>query len=251
VLEVDRLTCRFGRLAALDRVDMVVPTGEIRALIGPNGAGKTTFLHAVSGFLRPSEGHVVLGDRRLDGVPAHRRARLGLRRTFQTPHVCAQLSVVDNVAIGAHQEMGCSSFAALLRLRPARRLRTLRSHAREVLSRVGLTAHAEQGAASLSYGQIRLLEIARALMGHPSLLLLDEPVAGMNDAERREVAGVVRALQGEGITVVVIEHDMGFVMGLADRVTVLDAGRVLAEGTPSEIQRHPDVEAVYLGRPAT
>ena len=226
---------------------MAITAGEIRALIGPNGAGKTTFLHAVSGFLRPSEGRVVLGDRSIDHLSAHRRARLGLRRTFQTPNVCPHLSVVDNVVIGAHQEMGCSSLPALLRLRPRRRLRTLRHDALEALKRVGLGAHAEQGTASLSYGRIRLLEIARALMGHPSLLLLDEPVTGMNDAERGEVAVVIRALRAEGITVLVIEHDMEFVMGLADRVTVLDAGRVLAEGTPVEIQRDPAVEAVYLG----
>jgi ABC-type branched-subunit amino acid transport system ATPase component len=250
VLAVERLTCRFGRLAALDQVDMAIPAGEIRALIGPNGAGKTTFLHAVSGFLRQSEGRVALGDRPIDRLSAHRRARLGLRRTFQTPNVCSQLSVVDNAVIGAHQAMGCSSLAALLRLRPHRRLRALRHNALEALTRVGLAAHAEQETASLSYGRIRLIEIARALMGRPSLLLLDEPVAGMNDAERADVAAVIRALQVEGITILVIEHDMEFVMGLADRVTVLDAGRVLAEGTPAEIQRDPEVEAVYLGTPS-
>jgi branched-chain amino acid transport system ATP-binding protein len=247
MLAVERLTCRFGRLAALDQVETAIPTGEIRALIGPNGAGKTTFLHAVSGFLRPSEGRVVLGDRPIDRLSAHRRARLGLRRTFQTPNVCSRLSVVDNAVIGAHQLMGCSSLPALLRLRPHRRLRALRDEALEALTRVGLGAHAEQGTESLSYGRIRLLEIARALMGRPRLLLLDEPVAGMNEAERADVGAVIRALPVEGITVLVIEHDMEFVMGLADRVTVLDAGRVLAEGTPAEIQRHPEVEEVYLG----
>jgi ABC-type branched-subunit amino acid transport system ATPase component len=250
VLAVERLTCRFGRLAALDQVEMAIPAAEIRALIGPNGAGKTTFLHAVSGFLRPSEGRVVLGDRSIDRLSAHSRARLGLRRTFQTPNVCLQLSVVDNVVIGAHQAMGCSGLPVLLGLRHRRRLRALRQDAREALTRVGLGDQCEQGTATLSYGRIRLLEIARALMGHPSVLLLDEPVAGMDDAERAQVAAVIRATRAEGITVLVIEHDMEFVMGLADRVTVLDAGRVLAEGTPAEIQRDPEVEAVYLGTPS-
>lgn len=250
MLAVERLTCRFGLLAALDQVQMAIPRGEIRALIGPNGAGKTTLLHAVSGFLRPSEGGVMLGDRSIDRLSAHRRARLGLRRTFQTPNVCPQLSVVDNVVIGAHQAMGCSGLPALLGLRPRRRLRTLRHDALEALTRVGLGAHGEQGTATLSYGRIRLLEIARALMGQPSVLLLDEPVAGMNDAERAHVAAVIRAIRAEGVTVLVIEHDMEFVMGLADRVTVLDAGRILAEGTPAEIQRDPEVEAVYLGTPS-
>jgi ABC-type branched-subunit amino acid transport system ATPase component len=246
LLAIDGLSCRFGSIQALRGVSTAIEAGEIRGLIGPNGAGKTTLVNVLTGFVRSDEGRVLLDGVPLGRMPAHARVRRGLARTFQTSQLCEELPVVTNIAVGA-----CSRLAtARLRLLfdgSRQRLRDVRRDAARVAERVGLgdVGHVEAGA--LSYGQRRLLEIGRALMTRPRVLFLDEPVAGMNALESGEVAALVRRLRDDGITLVVIEHDMPFVMGLVDRVTVLSSGELLAEGAPGEVQRDPAVETAYLG----
>jgi ABC-type branched-subunit amino acid transport system ATPase component len=235
---------RFGRLNAVNGVSTSIPDGEVRGLIGPNGAGKTTLVNLLSGFLQPSEGSIVFGGVRLERTPAHARVRHGIGRTFQTPQLCRSMSVLDNIVVGAHQRL---AVARLRNLVGRTGLRTLRAEAAVIAREVGVDDVLGVPAGGLSYGHMRLLEIARALMSRPRLLLLDEPVAGMNENESAAVAEIVRRLPARGTTVLVIEHDMPFVMNLCDRITVLDHGVVIAEGSPEEIQRDARVEEVYLG----
>lgn len=246
LLELNGVSRSFGRVQAVREVSTTLARGEVRGLIGPNGAGKTTLVNVLSGFIPASEGRIVFDGIRVDRVPAHARVRHGIGRTFQTPQLCRTMSTLDNVVVGAHQRLGSSRLRNLL---PGARvgLAELRREAAEVAAGVGLGELLDVPAGGLSYGHMRLLEIARALMCKPRLLLLDEPVAGMNDRESEGVAEIVRGLRERGLTVLVIEHDMPFVMGLCDRVTVLDYGRLIAEGTPDEVQRDPRVEEVYLG----
>jgi ABC-type branched-subunit amino acid transport system ATPase component len=246
VLELQDVSRSFGRVQAVRDVSTRLLPGEVRGLIGPNGAGKTTLVNVLSGFLPATSGRIVFDGVRLDRVQAHARVRHGIGRTFQTPQLCRRMSTLDNVVVGAHQRLGASRLRNLL---PGARvsLDTVRGEAAELAAELGLGELLDVPAGGLSYGHMRLLEIARALMGRPRLLLLDEPVAGMNERESDFVAEVVRGLRAQGLTVLVIEHDMPFVMGLCDRVTVLDYGQLIAEGTPDEVQRDPRVEEVYLG----
>ena len=244
LLELRGVSRRFGRLQAVNGVSTSIPAGEVRGLIGPNGAGKTTLVNLLSGFLQPSEGSIVFGGVGLERTPAHARVRHGIGRTFQTPQLCRSMSVLDNIVVGAHQRL---VVARLRNLVGRTGLRALRAEAAEIAQEVGVDDVLGVPAGGLSYGHMRLLEIARALMGRPRLLLLDEPVAGMNENESAAVAEIVRRLPARGTTVLVIEHDMPFVMGLCDRITVLDHGVVIAEGSPDEIQRDARVEEVYLG----
>jgi branched-chain amino acid transport system ATP-binding protein len=246
LLRMEGVSRNFRQLRALHDVTSEVQPGEIRGLIGPNGAGKTTLINVLTGFLAPTAGHVFLAGERLDRKPVYARVRAGLGRTFQTPQLCTAMSVRDNIVVGAHQRLGSARFSSML-LRRATSLARLRSEAEEVAERVGLTGLLDLPAGALSYGHMRLLEIARALIGSPRLLLLDEPVAGMNEAESEQVAAIVRDLGKSGTTVLLVEHDMTFVMSVCERLTVLNYGEVLAEGPPEEIQRNPEVEAVYLG----
>jgi ABC-type branched-subunit amino acid transport system ATPase component len=247
LLELSDVSRSFGRVQALRGVTTAIAAGEVRGLIGPNGAGKTTLVNVLSGFLAPTQGTMRFGGVRLERIPAHRRVRHGIARTFQTPQLCPAMSVVDNVVVGAHQRLAVARVANLFSRERRTSLSALRVEAAEVAEGVGLGRLLHVPAGSLSYGHMRLLEIARALVARPSLLLLDEPVAGMNESESAEVAEIVRALPEQGTAVLVIEHDMPFVMGLCERITVLDYGSVIAEGTPEEIQRDPRVEEVYLG----
>ncbi len=246
LLRVEQVSRHFRHVRALHGITTAVADGEIRGLIGPNGAGKTTLINVLTGFLPPSSGHVFLAGESIDRKPAHARVRAGLGRTFQTPQLCTAMPVADNIAVGAHQRLASARFTTLL-ARERTTLAALRAEAREVAARVGLSDVLDVPAGALSYGHMRLLEVGRALMARPRLLLLDEPVAGMNESESEEVAQILRRLRDEGLTILLVEHDMTFVMGLCDRLTVLDHGELLAEGTPAEIQRNPDVEAVYLG----
>lgn len=251
LLELRRVSRHFGTLRALNDVSTAVDAGEIRGLIGPNGAGKTTLVNVLTGFLPPTAGHVLLEGRRIDRLPAHARVRGGLGRTFQTPQLCRSMSVLDNIVVGAHQRMGCARFRSFLPGGGRARLGLLREEAAEIAAQVGLDELLGTPAGGLAYGSMRRLEIARALAAKPRVLLLDEPVAGMNESESDDVAEIVRRVRDAGTTVLLIEHDMTFVMGLCDRITVLDHGVLLAEGTPEEVQRNERVEDVYLGTRST
>ena len=242
------VTERFGGLAALDAVSLTIGAGEVRGLIGPNGAGKTTLVNVLSGVLRPTAGSISLAGGEIAGSPPYRIARLGIRRTFQTLRIFPELSVLENVAVGYHAHTAAETWDALLGTRrAAREERLTRERAREALALVGLKAEPDLPAGALAYGQQRLLEIARAVVAAPRLLLLDEPAAGMNPAECDHLLGLIRRLQQQGITLLVIEHRMDLIMEACDRITVLSYGRNLAEGTPAEIQTNAAVVEAYLG----
>ena len=247
-LRLDAVSKSFGGVAAVSDVSLAVPAGRIFALIGPNGAGKTTLFNLVSGVYRPSSGSVFLAGRDVTGAPPHARARLGLARTFQTPQVFLDMRAIENVMVGAHRHLDAGLLPALIRppgFRAAER--RCRDEAMALMERLGLGRYAGIEAGALPYGALKRLEVARAMASAPRLLLLDEPAAGLNAGEAEEMMAVVRKVAGAGVTVVLIEHNMRMVMGLAERVLVLVSGRMLVEGTPAEVQRHPDVVAAYLG----
>jgi len=244
VLRASGVSVRFGGVHALSGLDLEVGEGQLGGLIGPNGAGKTTLVNLISGFVPLTGGSIVFAGKWLERMPAHARVRHGIGRTFQTPQLCPAMSVLDNTVVGAHQRLAS---ARLRNLATRSSLSSLREEAAERAREVGLGDLLAAPAAALSYGHMRLLEIARALMAAPRLLLLDEPVAGMNESESAAVAEIVRSLRSLDIAVLVIEHDMPFVMGLCDRITVLDHGVLIAEGTADEVQADARVEEVYLG----
>lgn len=246
LLELRGLSRTFGSLSALQDVSTSVDRGTIRGLIGPNGAGKTTLLNVLTGFMPASSGHILLDGERIDGKPAHVRVRLGVGRTFQTPQLAMEMTVLDNVVVGAHQRLGAAALGNVFR-RGRAKLGQIREEAAALAARLGLEDVLAVPAGELSYGHMRLLEIARALMARPRLLLLDEPVAGMNETESEPLARIIRSLPADGVSVLLVEHDMPFVMGLCDRVTVLDHGVLLAEGTPAAIQEDERVVEIYLG----
>jgi branched-chain amino acid transport system ATP-binding protein len=247
-LTVTDVTVRFAGLTALDAVSFTVTPGSVHALIGPNGAGKSTCFNVLSGLCRPATGTVRLGDADLTRLAPHRIAALGVARTFQNI-VTTQGTVADNLLLGRHALSRAGFTASALRLPHARReQREQLARAREAAELTGLGAHFDSPVALLSYGDRKRVEFARALCLEPSVLLLDEPVAGMNAAERVRTVEVVHAVRAElGLSVVLVEHDMGLVMRLADEVTVLDFGRVIAHGTPDEVRRDPEVLRAYLG----
>ena len=247
LLALTELTRSFGSVPAVNGVTTKIDVGEIRGLIGPNGAGKTTLVNLLSGFLVPTGGTIEFGGVELARSPAHARVRHGIGRTFQTPQLCPAMTTLDNIVIGAHQRLGVARLSNLVSRRRRSTLAELREEAVGVAEAVGLASLVHTPAGALSYGHMRLAEIARALMAKPRLLLLDEPVAGMNESESAAVADIIRTLPERGTTVLVIEHDMPFVMNLCDRISVLDRGTLLAEGTPDEVQRDQRVEEVYLG----
>ncbi|CAM5700731.1 ABC transporter ATP-binding protein [Streptomyces coeruleorubidus] len=247
-LTVTDVTVRFAGLTALDAVSFTVTPGSVHALIGPNGAGKSTCFNVLSGLCRPATGTVRLGDADLTRLAPHRIAALGVARTFQNI-VTTQGTVADNLLLGRHALSRSGFTASALRLPHARReQREQLARAREAAELTGLGPHFDSPVALLSYGDRKRVEFARALCLEPSVLLLDEPVAGMNAAERVRTVEVVHAVRAElGLSVVLVEHDMGLVMRLADEVTVLDFGRVIAHGTPDEVRRDPEVLRAYLG----
>ncbi|MFE2813519.1 ABC transporter ATP-binding protein [Streptomyces nigra] len=247
-LAVTDVTVRFAGLTALDAVSFTVAPGSVHALIGPNGAGKSTCFNVLSGLCRPASGTVRLGDADLTRLAPHRIAALGMARTFQNI-VTTQGTVADNLMLGRHALSRAGFAASALRLPHARReQRDHLARAREIAELTGLDGHFDSPVALLPYGDRKRVEFARALCLEPSVLLLDEPVAGMNATERARAVEVVHTVRAElGLSVVLVEHDMGLVMRLADEVTVLDFGRVIAHGTPDEVRGDPEVLRAYLG----
>jgi len=240
LLQTENLTIRFGGLTALDNVNVAVARGQVRAIIGPNGAGKSTFFNCVTGVLRPSSGRVLLNGNDIAGLPPDRISQKGIARSYQITNLLPNATVLENVRIAAQSRRHRWSMVTHYRS-----YRDIVDKAEAALSAVGLLGKAYELAANLSHGEQRTLEIAVAMATDPQLLCLDEPTAGMSAAETRETVALVRRI-AEHLTILIVEHDMEVVMGLANRITVLHYGRVLAEGTPSEIQQNPRVLEVYL-----
>jgi branched-chain amino acid transport system ATP-binding protein len=248
MLEVRDLTQRFGGLTAVDQVSFNIHAGEVSAVIGPNGAGKTTLFNLVSGFQRPVSGSIHFEGRNITGLAPHQIAASGLVRTFQLVQLFPELTARQNVEAGCHLRGRGGIWAALSRHRKAREeLAQSASIATELLEFVGLQSRADVEAAALTYGQQRLLEVARALAAGPRLLLLDEPAAGLNAIETDALAHTIGRIIDRGTTVLLIEHDMNLVMRVATRIVVLDFGRKIAEGTPDQVQRDAAVLDAYLG----
>ena len=247
-LSVQALAVRFGGLVAIEAMTLDVREGEVVSLIGPNGAGKTTAFNAITGYLPPAGGDILYRGRRLNGLKPNRIAQLGIVRTFQKTSVFGGRSVLQNVLMGLHLRAKQHPLGIMLGLPSvAREERALAAEALRILAFVGLDSRLNELGAALAYGEQRLLEIAIALAAQPSLLLLDEPVSGMNPAETAAFMRKLAEIRALGITVLLVEHDMKMVMGVSDRVVCLNQGRIVADGTPEEIQRNPDVIRAYLG----
>ena len=246
LLKAEHVTKRFGGLVANNDVSMFLKAGEVHALIGPNGAGKSTFFNMISGVDSPTEGKVQLMGQVMGDAPSRQFAALGLGRTFQHVRLLGQRSVLENVALGAHRRAHKGWLASMLRMDRGEEAALL-AEARKQIERCGLGPYADVPAASLALGQQRIVEIARALAGQPAALLLDEPAAGLRHLEKQALADLLRQLRAEGLGILVVEHDMEFVMNLADRITVLEFGTVIAEGSPAEIQTNQRVLDAYLG----
>ena len=248
LLEVRDLSVRFGGIRAVSGVSLAVREGEIRSIIGPNGAGKTTIFNAITGLCRPTAGDVHLRSRPISGLSPHARARLGVARTFQNIRLFRDLTVGENVRVALYGRARAGLLGALLRTPGFRRERddADRSVA-ALLEGVGLRGRGDELARSLPYGDQKRVELARALAVEPSVLLLDEPAAGMSTAEADELMALIRSLRDRGLAILLVEHHIRVVMGVSDQVTVLNHGEIIAEGPPAAVRRDPAVIAAYLG----
>lgn len=249
ILEVRKVRKHFGGIAAVNDVSFTVDPASVTAIIGPNGAGKTTLFNIITGIYPPSSGEVVFGDRKLTGLPMHYLARYGVTRTFQNMELFDNLTVLESVMIGGYTLGSTGVVSSLLGLgRVAREKAAIQERSLETLALVGLEDRALDIATELPYGQQRLVEIARALCLKPRLLLLDEPVSGLNPGESSKLGELILRLKNSGITILFVEHDMETVMEIADKIIVLNFGSKLAEGTPDEIQNNQKVITTYLGK---
>jgi ABC-type branched-subunit amino acid transport system ATPase component len=249
LLEVRKLTCHFGGLHAVSELDMQLPPGQITALIGPNGAGKSTVINLLCGFLLPTGGHVLLKGKEVTGQPPHRLAKAGVVRTFQNGRLFSRLTVFQNALVGNSSRAISSLLDVILRTKRYRaEEQDLEERTRKYLEEFDLLADGDRPVTELPYGKQRQIEIVRALVGAPEILLLDEPAAGLNSAEQESLATYLYGLRSKGMTILLVEHHMGIVMRLADNVIVLNFGKKIFEGSASETQKSPIVAEAYLGR---
>lgn len=249
LLETKQLTKKFGGLTAVNQVDLSVEDGKITALIGPNGSGKTTYFNLLTGVYSPDQGEIFFNHENLSGLKPSLIARRGISRTFQNIQLFQRLTVIENVMVA--QDLHCRSTVIGVHLKTRAVVREemeIRQRANSLIELVGLKGIEDQEARNLPYGAQRLLEIARALATRPKLMLLDEPAAGMNITESSDLMSLIRKIRDMGITILLVEHDMRVVMGISEHVAVLNFGQKIAEGTPDEVKKNPDVIQAYLGR---
>ncbi len=248
LLQTENLTKRFGGVIAVNQVSVKIDPGEILGMIGPNGSGKSTFINLLTGLYRPDDGNITFMGEKISGLPVHRVTYKGIARTFQNLRVFSNVSVLYNVLIGGHSRIRNSLWSLYLKpLSSRRRERAAVQKAMEILEMANLADRCNELAKNLPYGEQRLLEICRALCSEPRLLLLDEPCAGMNPAEMDTLARLLLLLQGRGNTIFIVEHNMPFIMSVAERIVVLNAGQRFREGAPAEIQADVEVQRIYLG----